>query len=76
MKTIQLNRFGGSELLQIEEKRVPQIRPDEILVRNSVVSINPYDCMARSGAMWFLEGFKFPKILGCEVNIIRQYQLT
>lgn len=22
--------------------------------------------MARSGAMWFMEGFRFPKILGCE----------
>jgi NADPH:quinone reductase-like Zn-dependent oxidoreductase len=66
ISAIQLNRYGSIQELQHVRLPRPDVAPDAVLVRNMFIGINPYDCMARQGKMWFLEGFQFPKILGCE----------
>lgn len=58
--------YGRPENQRLVDLPVPKIQPNELLVQNVVAAVNPYDCMVRSGAMWFMEGFRFPKILGCE----------
>lgn len=66
MRAVHIYRYGKPENLTLVDLPMPKIRPKELLVQNMVTAVNPYDCMARSGAMWFMEGFRFPKILGCE----------
>lgn len=66
MKTVQIDRYGSPEVLHIVDRPIPEIGKHEVLVRHEVISINPYDALARQGKAWFLEGFRFPKTLGCE----------
>lgn len=66
MKAVQIYKYGGLESLRHVDMPTPEIKPFELLVHNVVATVNPYDCMVRSGSMWFMEGFRFPKILGCE----------
>lgn len=66
MITIQIDRYGAPEVLRMVDRPIPKVGSSEILVRHEVIAINPYDTMARRGEAWFLEGFRFPKILGCE----------
>lgn len=66
MKAAVLYRYGKPELLTVANLPTPEIKQNELLIHNAVAAINPYDCMVRSGAMWFMEGFRFPKILGGE----------
>ncbi len=66
MKAIQIDRYGAPEVLRMVDRPIPKVGSKEILVRHEVIAINPYDTMARRGEAWFLEGFRFPKILGCE----------
>ncbi|MBL7862713.1 MAG: NAD(P)-dependent alcohol dehydrogenase [Cyclobacteriaceae bacterium] len=66
MKAVHVYQYGRPENLTLVDLPKPKIQPNELLVQNVVAAVNPYDCMVRSGAMWFMEGFRFPKILGCE----------
>lgn len=66
MKAIQISKYGKPDSLTLVNLPIPKIGPNELLVQNRVAAINPYDCMVRSGSMWFMEGFRFPKILGSE----------
>ncbi|NJN43208.1 MAG: NAD(P)-dependent alcohol dehydrogenase [Flammeovirgaceae bacterium] len=66
MRTIQINRYGKTDRLTIVNVPLPKPPAGYVLIKNSFISINPYDCLARQGKMWFLEGFRFPKILGAE----------
>lgn len=66
MKVIQIHRYGKPEELTLVDLPIPSIQHKQLLIQNHVASINPYDCMVRSGSMWFMEGFRFPKVLGSE----------
>ena len=66
MKAISIDAYGPPEVLKLVEMPMPKIKANEVLVKNVVASINPYDWMVRNGSMWFMAGFKFPKILGGE----------
>lgn len=73
MKAVYLHRYGKPENLTLVNLPMPKLKTGELLVQNTVASINPYDCMVRSGSMWFMEGFHFPKILGCEsAGVVKQ----
>lgn len=50
MKAIRVHRFGGPEVLKLEE--VPELRPgpEEILVRIKAIGVNPVDTYRRSGS--------------------------
>lgn len=66
MKVVHLYKYGRPENLTLVDLPIPKIMPNELTVQNVVAAINPYDCMVRSGSMWFMSGFRFPQILGCE----------
>lgn len=66
MKAILIYKYGKPENLTLVDLPLPRPKANEVLVQNMVASINPYDCMVRSGSMWFMEGFRFPKVLGGE----------
>ena len=49
MKAIRLHEFGGPEVLRYEEAPLPELEPDEVLVRVHAVGINPPDWYLRDG---------------------------
>src|SRR5689334_11172664 len=49
MKAVVINRFGGPEVLEIEDVPVPQPGPEEILVRVRSTGLNRADLLQRQG---------------------------
>jgi NADPH2:quinone reductase len=48
MKAIRVSEYGGPAVLKLEEIPTPQPGPDQVLVRNHAVGINPVDTYLRS----------------------------
>ncbi|MGI4751229.1 MAG: NADP-dependent oxidoreductase [Janthinobacterium lividum] len=67
MKAIQIHQFGGVEELKYEEAPMPNINPDDVLVKIYATSVNPVDWKVREGAMKQIP-FKFPLILGWDFS--------
>ena len=49
MKAIRIHRFGGPEVLELEDVPVPQPDENELLVRIHAASVNPVDYKIRRG---------------------------
>ena len=73
MKAIILNDFGDANKLVMAELPVPEIKPDEVLVRVKAISINPIDVKTRSGK-GLAESLKteWPLVLGWDISGIVQ----
>lgn len=50
MKAIRVHRFGGPEVLALEDVPDPSPQPGEVVVRVKAAGVNPYDTYMRSGA--------------------------
>src|SRR5262245_15686545 len=48
MKAIRVSEYGGPSVLKIEEVPAPEPGPNQVLVRNHAVGINPVDTYLRS----------------------------
>src|SRR6476661_2273813 len=49
MRAIALHRYGGPEVLELEETVRPEPKDDEALIRVMAASVNPVDVAIRSG---------------------------
>jgi NADPH2:quinone reductase len=49
MKAIQVHKFGGPEVLKLEEIPTPKPAADQVLVRIHAAGVNPYDTYMRAG---------------------------
>jgi len=49
MKAIQVQQFGGPEVLQLLEIPTPKSGPGQVLVRVHAAGVNPYDTYMRNG---------------------------
>ncbi|HKN83976.1 MAG TPA: alcohol dehydrogenase catalytic domain-containing protein, partial [Pyrinomonadaceae bacterium] len=49
MKAVVITRFGGPEILEIQEVPAPQPGPDEVLVRVRSTALNRADLLQRLG---------------------------
>ena len=49
MKAILVHRFGGPEVLELQEVPTPKPGPGQILVRVHAAGVNPYDTYMRAG---------------------------
>ncbi|HKM66722.1 MAG TPA: NADPH:quinone reductase [Candidatus Acidoferrum sp.] len=49
MKAIQVHKFGGPEVLQLEEIATPKPGAGQVLVRVKAIGVNPYDTYMRNG---------------------------
>ena len=46
---VRIHRFGGPEVLELEDLPMPQPQDDEVVVRVHAASINPVDYKTRGG---------------------------
>ncbi|XP_051124763.1 uncharacterized protein LOC127247098 [Andrographis paniculata] len=68
-KGVLLPRFGGPEVLEFRDNlNVPDLKPNEVLVRARAVSVNPLDCRMREGYGRSLFEPLLPLILGRDIS--------
>ncbi|MBD2445999.1 NAD(P)-dependent alcohol dehydrogenase [Nostoc sp. FACHB-152] len=67
MKAVIIRGYGTTDVLQYEDWKQPQIKPDQLLVKVHASSVNPVDWKIRKGMLSVLTGRSFPLILGFDV---------
>ena len=71
MKAIVYTKYGGPEVLQLQEVEKPIPKDDEVLIRNYAVSLNDWDFGLLRGDLInrLINGLRKPKrkILGSDV---------
>ncbi len=68
MKAAVINRYGKPNVFQIETVSEPSPKEDEVKIQVIASSVNPIDYKTRSGSIFFLSGWKFPRILGSDFS--------
>jgi len=48
-KSIQIESFGGPEVLKLKEINLPKLNPNEVLIKNKSIGLNFIDTYHRSG---------------------------
>ena len=66
MKAVLYYKYGDSGELLVSDITVPQIKPNQVLIKIHASGINPIDWKIRKGDLEFWAGIKFPKIPGIE----------
>ncbi|RAU94970.1 NADP-dependent oxidoreductase [Mycobacterium colombiense] len=64
LKRIQYHRYGGPEVMRLEDFEPRQLGPDDVLVRVRAAAVNPMDIGLRNGKMKMVTGRRFPRGLG------------
>ena len=68
MKAIRIRRFGGPDVMELENLPVPQPRDDELLLRVHAASVNPVDYKIRQGKFPPITREKLPITLGRDAS--------
>lgn len=68
MKAWQIHRFGGPEVLTLDDIDAPVLKGDEVLVRMVATSINPVDYKTREGEFPVVKESDLPVVLGRDVS--------
>jgi NADPH:quinone reductase-like Zn-dependent oxidoreductase len=66
MRAIVINKFGGNDVVELQDMPRPAPGPNEVLIKVHAASINPVDWKIRSGMLRIFTGSRFPKVLGRE----------
>ncbi len=65
MKAVQINKYGGPEVLEINlSAPEPVLKPGQVLVEVYASSINPFDNIVLAGYMEKMMPLKFPTTMG------------
>ena len=68
MKAVQIDNYSKTvDSVKIREISIPEIKPDEVLVRVKSVGINPVDNMITRGEVKLITPYSFPLTIGNEV---------
>ncbi|AOY02071.1 NADP-dependent oxidoreductase [Jeongeupia sp. USM3] len=67
MKAIRIHRYGGPEVLQLDEVPVPVPADGELLVRVKAAGVNPVDWKIREGRLAGIMAHRLPLTLGWDV---------
>ena len=68
IRAIRIHRFGGPEVLQLEEIPPPQPEDDGVVVRVHAASVNPVDYKMRRGGYPALPPERLPAVLGRDLS--------
>lgn len=68
MKAVRIHKYGGPGVMNYEDAPLPQILPDEVLIKVYAAGINPIDWKAREGFLKGVRTYQFPLILGWDVS--------
>jgi NADPH:quinone reductase-like Zn-dependent oxidoreductase len=49
MKAVRIHKFGGPDVLVIDELPIPSPGPGELLVRVAAAGVGPWDALIREG---------------------------
>ena len=60
MKAVRLSRYGGPEVLELQDVPVPAAAPGRVLVKVRATSINPGEINIRGGALKDIYPMDFP----------------
>jgi len=68
MQAVALDKFGGPETLKIQNIPIPQIEPQEVLIRVEAAGVGAWDPFEREGRFVEIMGTKpsFPYVLGTD----------
>ena len=68
MQAVAIDRFGGIDRIRLQPLPVPDIGPDEVLIRVEVAGVGVWDAFEREGgfAQMFGTEPKFPYVLGSD----------
>ncbi|RJQ68995.1 MAG: NADP-dependent oxidoreductase [Desulfobacteraceae bacterium] len=68
MKAVAIDRFGGLETMRLQTLPVPEVGPDEILIRVETAGVGVWDPFEREGGFARVYGVapKFPYVLGTD----------
>lgn len=64
MKAAFINQTGDPDVIEYGDLPEPEIGPDQILIRNHAVSVNPIDTYVRAGMVAF--ELPQPYVIGCD----------
>jgi NADPH:quinone reductase-like Zn-dependent oxidoreductase len=67
MRSAEYDRFGRADLVVVRDRRKPEPRAGEVLVKVRAASLNPKDVLVRSGKFRVLSGSAFPRQLGYDL---------
>lgn len=68
MKAVQIEKFGGTEVLRERSIRVPVPGETELLVKVDAAGVNPVDYKIRSGNYPAVKHARLPYVLGREIS--------
>jgi NADPH:quinone reductase len=68
MQAAAIDRFGGIETITLRTLRVPEVGPDEVLIRVESAGVAVWDVFEREGGFAQMFGIepKFPYVLGSD----------
>ena len=74
MISIQIKRYGGSDVIEVKDNAsIPSPSPEKILVKVKASGVNPIDWKIREGYMQQMAPLQFPSTLGMDFSgVIKQ----
>jgi NADPH:quinone reductase-like Zn-dependent oxidoreductase len=67
MKAVVIHRYGGPDVMVLEERPEPEVGPEDLLIEVRAASLNPIDFKLRERKVWPVIRPRFPLALGCDV---------
>jgi len=68
MKAVRIHKYGGRDVLMVEDAPQPEPRPGEALIRVHASTVNLFDVAVREGYLHVYFNYTFPLILGTDVS--------
>lgn len=68
MKAAELIQYGGTEVIHFREVAIPEVGPEEVLIKVAATSYNPLDSVIRRGNFKSVISIEFPFIPHSDVS--------
>lgn len=68
MKAARIHEYGTPDVIRVEEAPMPEIGPDDLLIRTVAASVNPVDWKIRRGYLAQMLTHPLPLTLGWDVS--------